>query len=99
MRAERVIFRTEYNPYTKRREYLAVFPDDPANPGRIGAVEMHVREKGTFFFPYGEIALAYYYNNTRLVHKDNSAIPDLLRAVEGYYDCKFKVCEKIRTRR
>ena len=35
---ERVILRREYNPFIKRWGYLAIFPDDEANPGCVGAI-------------------------------------------------------------
>lgn len=44
--AERVIFRTEKNPYVNGPSFLAVFPDDPANPGRVGCVSFHFQEYG-----------------------------------------------------
>ena len=35
---EKVIFRSEYDKENKRINYLAVFPDDPANPGMFAYV-------------------------------------------------------------
>lgn len=91
---ERVIFRREYDPYTKEWGFLAAFPDDDAGHGLIAAVPFKIREGKPVFENYGEIALPYYYKK-KLVRR-NTPDANLCRAaVEGYYNTRFRVCEKI----
>lgn len=93
---ERVIFRTERNEYVSEPSYLACFPDDPANPGRICCTPFYFLPDGTAIFEsYCEASLGYYYDNTRIVHKTSQESEKLLSAIERYYDTKFKIVEKI----
>ena len=91
---ERVIFRKEYNPYTKKWGYLACFPDDEANRGRIAATPFHFVDGLAVFEPYSELDFGYYYKK-KIIHKEDALIGKLLDAIESYYNCKFSVCEKI----
>ena len=79
--------------------FLAVFPDDPANPDRVPTVRFYFDGHGVAHFePYEEIALEYYYK-TKILHKKDPRIALLLKAVTDYYstDChaKFRVVEKL----
>ena len=99
---ERVIFREEKNPYLPGIAcYLASFPDDPANPGRIGSVAFHFvndphygTDETAIFEPYSEVDYGYYYK-TRIIHKRNEIAKKLLNAVECYYKRPFQIVEKI----
>ena len=94
--ADKVIFRTQYNPFVSGTCYLAVFPNDEANAGRYGAVSFHFKEDGRAVFEsYDEVSWDYYYNKTVAVHKNNPVIPLLLSAVQKHYDMPFKVAERI----
>ena len=64
---ERLILRTEYNPYLEMETLLACFPDDPANAGRIAAVPMYFNSSMdmAFFDCYTEVNMDYYYGNTK----------------------------------
>lgn len=101
VQAERVIFRKEKNPYAKDTPYyLAVFPDDEANPGRVCCLPFFFDGHGKAVFePYGEIDIGYYYE-TRLVHRFDAETPKLLKALTEYYSGKdgpvqFRVMQKL----
>ena len=100
-RTERVIFRREYDPYMEMWKYLAVFPDDLSDSGRIGAIPFYRKNFSAmewWFEPYGEVAFPYYYG-TKIIHKNDPVVHELLKAVEDYFEYKpgeFKVCEKLR---
>lgn len=98
---ERVIFRIEKYAYDREtRHYLAVFPDDEANPGRVAAVPFYFDGHGQAVFePYCEIDIGYYYE-TRLVHRFDAETPKLLKALTDYYSGKdgpvqFRVMQKL----
>ena len=98
---ERVIFRKEFDPYRKEWGYLAAFPDDPANLGRIEGVSFHFDGNDTAWFePFGEMSLDYFYHRP-IIHKTDQIIPKLIEALNihyGYEDGELKVVERI-TRR
>lgn len=104
--AEKVIFRTEKDKENNRINYMAVFPDDPCNPGRIAFISFYKIGEGEYIFePYGEMSRDYYYSKTRVVHispKTTELLEVLMSYINnhniyGYpvdYD-SFKVMEKI----
>lgn len=92
---ERVIFRTEYDPYMKMEKYLAVFPDDPANPGRVAFTPLYFNSHGVTFEPYGEMDLSYYYKKTKIVHKKETVVAPLLTALNQFYGIDFRAVEKM----
>lgn len=98
---ERVIFRKEFDPYRKEWGYLAAFPDDPANLGRIEGVSFYFDSNDTaWFYPFGEMSLDYFYHRP-IIHKTDQIIPKLIEALNihyGYEDGELKVVERI-TRR
>ena len=101
MKTEKVIFRREYDQYRKQETYLAVFPENPANPGRYAAVPFRfVKELcgqlTAIFEPFCEVSHGYYYKGTKIVHKTDPLIPELLSAISRYCNTSFQVCEKIR---
>ena len=94
--AERVIFRREYNEYQKSWDYMAVFPDDEANPGRVVAVIFYFDSYGKAWFYTDEVDISYLHSNrTRIIHKNDAEIPMLLEAVKSMFGGEYKVCEKI----
>jgi hypothetical protein len=101
VQSERVIFRVEKYAYNKEtRHYLAVFPDDKANPGRVAAVPFYFDGHGKAIFePYCEIDMGYYYD-THLVHRFDPETPKLLKAITDYYSrevpAKFRIMQKLR---
>lgn len=100
MNTEKVIFRREYDRYRKEWTFLAVFPGTGANPGCYAAVPFRfVKElcgKLTAIFePFCEVSHGYYYKNTRIVHKTDPAVPELLEAISRYFGAAFQVCEKV----
>ena len=93
---EPVIFRKEYDPYSKIWGYLAIFPEDEANRGRVGAVPFHkgYNDKWTFE-PYTEIDISYMLRK-KIVHKNDPVVPELLAAIESMYGGKYRVVEKLK---
>ena len=89
--AERVIFRVEC-PDTQ--SYLAVFPDTPANPGRVACVPFHFLGDMAVFEPFCEASMGYYYG-MRIVHKSTDTALRCLKAIERYYNAPFRVVEKL----
>ena len=94
---ERVVFRKEFPGKPFAPNFIAVFPEDEANPGMIAYIAFNMREgRGPVFEPYSEMALGYYYGKTKPVKKDSDDAKKCLKAIEAYYDTKFRVMEKIR---
>ena len=91
---ERVIFRKEYNPYTKKWGYLACFPDDEANAGYIVSVPMYFFGDMAIFENCTELSLKYYYSK-KILHKADPDAWKCVDALERRYGCGFKICEKI----
>lgn len=104
--AERVIFRKEYDEYKGKEVYLAVFPDDEARAGFLAYVSFFFTPSGDFsddrssaiFEPYGEMSTGYYYDKTKIVHKNTDEARRCLDAIKRYYNSDFRVVEKIRTK-
>lgn len=92
---ERVIFRREYDPYMKEWGFLAAFPDDDCNMGMISGISFRFDQNGKAVFePYTDYALPYYYGK-KLVRRNTPDAARCRAAVEGFYNTKFRVCEKI----
>ena len=95
MEKERVIFRKEYDPYRKIWGFLACFPDDEANLGRIQAIPFY---KGMYEWEsYGltEVSMEYYYAK-KIIHKGTDEASDCLKVLKSFFpDEEFVVCEKI----
>ena len=92
---ERVILRREKNPYTKQMGYLAIFPDDEANPGCVGAISFYFNLfDEPIFEPYCEISLGYMYKK-KIIHKNEDDVNRCLNALNNMYDTEFTVCEKM----
>lgn len=98
MSKEKVIFRKEKNPYTGRTQYLAVFPEDPANPCGVAAVAFDSNDGHVWFEPFCEIVLDYYYKHTKLIHKNTEEAQKCLDVLQKYYNTEFQVVEKITNR-
>ena len=93
---ERVIFRTERDKYADAENFLAVFPDTPANPGRLAYIAFRLFEDGDAVFePLGEMDIGYYYGKTKIVRKDTEAAPRCLDAIKARYGGDYRVMEKI----
>ena len=76
--------------------YLAVFPDDPANPGRVECVPFFFDGHGTVFFESCcEADWRYCLEKTRIVHKRDPIAETLLKTVSQYYNASFRMVEKM----
>ena len=89
MKPERLILRTEYDPYREAETILACFPDDEVNSGRIAAVPMYFRFDMAWFEPYTEISLDYYYGSTKHL-KDAELAERCKRALERRYGDEYR---------
>lgn len=93
---ERVIFRTEYDPYRKGRNFLAVFPDDPAHPGRVCCIPFYFSGADyAVFDSYCEMDLGYYYSKTRIVHKNTPEAARCLEYIRARYGGEYRIMEKM----
>lgn len=91
---QKVIFREEYNKYTDEWGFLAIFPEDEANLGRVVILPFVFRGKKAVFEPFGEGDIDYVLRK-KIVHKNDERIPMLVDAVERYIDDKVQVIERI----
>ena len=93
---ERLIFRTEHGIYPDATDYLAVFPDAPANPGWLAYAAFRLFEDGEAVFePLGELSMGYYYGKTRLVRKDTEEARRCLDAIKGRFGGDYRVMERM----
>lgn len=100
---ERVIFRREYDPYSKKWGYLACFPDD--KPEFFGAfingIPFYLKDENDpdswVREPYTGMIYKYY-TKTKIIHKNDPIVETLLRAIESMDlqedNAGFKVVEK-----
>ena len=91
---EKVVFRKEYDPYMKIWKYLAVFPDDIARRGMYMAVPIW-KINGQ---PWRENAVeisASYYLRTKVVHKNDPIVNELVEILKFFYGGEYRVMEKI----
>ena len=85
---EETLCNPEYN-------YLALFPDDKANPGRVACIPFFFDGYGTAHFePYCEADWAYILDKTRIVHKRDAIAETLLKTVSEYYETTFQMMER-----
>ena len=91
---QKVIFREEYNKYTDEWGFLAIFPEDEANLGRVVILPFVFRGEKAIFEPFGEGDIDYVLRK-KIVHKNDERIPMLVDAVERYIDDKIQVVEKV----
>lgn len=92
---ERVVFRRDYDPYMEMEKYLAVFPDDPHNVGKLAFVAFYFNGDRAVFEPYGEMCFDYYYGKTKRIRGRSDEALRCLHAIEQYFDCKFRMMEKL----
>ena len=90
IKSERLILRTEYDPYREAETILACFPDDKANPGRIAAVPMFFIFDEVLFEPYTEVNMDYYYGSTKPL-KDAELAEHCKRALEKRYGEEYRI--------
>lgn len=85
---EKVIFRREYDPYTKTWGYLACFPDDEKEVywSYIGAIPFYLNDENNpnswVREPYSSMSYNYYLH-TKIIHKNDPIIPTLIAALES----------------
>ena len=93
---EKVIFRREYDPYTKSWGYLAGFPEDKVNKGMIGVLDFRIYEDGTVVRGLYCEAAKNYFTKLKLVHKETDEAKMCLQALcKIEPNGKYYVGEKI----
>ena len=94
---ETVIFRKEFDEYRKAYNYLAVFPGEQANAGRVCAVPFYENGGNVWFEPFCEISMAYYYAKTRLVHKNTDEARRCAEIIKRRYGGEYRIMEKMKS--
>lgn len=93
---EKVIFRSYQDEFFGFTKYLAVFPQSPANIGRVEAIGFLFNPQGKAYFdPCDEVSMKWYYDSTKVVHKRDTE--KLLSALNEYCDNEidFEVAERM----
>ena len=91
---QKVIFREEYDKYTDEWGYLAIFPDDEANRGRVVVIPFKIRDNRPWFEPYCEADINYVLSK-KIIHKNDERVPELVEAIEKRIGDTVQVVEKI----
>ena len=91
---DRVVFRMEKDKYRGGDSILAIFPDDPANPGRYGVLPFFYRNGRPVFEPYCEADRSYLLN-CKIIHKNTPVAERALATVEEYYGERYRIMERI----
>ena len=93
---EKVIFRREYDHYLKKWGYLAGFPNDEANRGRIAVVDFKILDDGTVIRGCFDEADINYFTKLKLVHKETEEAEECMKALKSFLpEENFMVGEKI----
>ena len=90
MKPERLILRTEYDPYREAETILACFPDVKSCYGKIAAIPMYFKFDMVWFEPYTEVSMDYYYESTKPL-KDAELAERCKMELEKRYDTEFKI--------
>lgn len=91
---EKVIFRKVFDPFMKIWKYMCIFPDEEANLGCVGCVEIWEENGKWWHDPYCEIHIFNTYK-CKIIHKTDEIVPKLINALHKLYDCDFEAVEKI----
>lgn len=79
-------------------KYLAVFPDSPANRGKILCLPFYQNGGKWWYESVWEIDWEYYYS-TKVIHKKDARIPELVLALRDWHGFrgneKFLIMEKV----
>ena len=93
---EKVIFRREYDQYLKKWGYLAGFPNDEANRGRISVLPFKILDDGTVIRGSNDEADKFYFTKLKLVHKGTEEAEQCMKALKSIFpNEEFVVGEKI----
>lgn len=93
---EKVIFREDYDEYRDIHGYLALFPDDAANFGRIAGVFFWINDYGDVYFESFEEYDRSYVLSKKIIHKWDPRIPMLVDILSKQCECSFVVVEKMK---
>ena len=92
---ERVIFRRNYDKYTKIWKCTCIFPDDKLEPGRMAYV--YIWKEGDYWLNdcYDE-ADRLIIDKHKITHKGDPIVAELIETLKEFYGSEYKVVEKIR---
>lgn len=91
----KVILREDYNQYNDENEIMVIFPEDSANVGCIGTVNMYFDNNGrAVFWAYSEADIDIVMSK-KIIHKNDERVPKIVEALEKEFDDKIKVVERI----
>lgn len=91
---QKVIFREEYDKYTNEWGFLAIFPEDEANRGRVGVIPFKIRDGKPWYEPCCEADIDYVLSK-KIIHKNDERIPELVDAIEKRIEDRVQVVEKM----
>lgn len=91
---QKVIFREEYDKYTEEWGFLAIFPEDEANRGRVCVIPFKIRDGKPWYEAYGEADIDYVLSK-KIIHKNDERIPELVEAIEKRIEDTVQVVEKM----
>ena len=95
MNKEKVIFRKGKNEYIGDY-YMAIFPNDEANYGNVCYVDLWKNGNEWDNDCYSEISkLILWKSATRIVHKNDPIVSDLVSVLQDLYGGEYQVVEKI----
>lgn len=92
---ERLILRREYDYYLKTWKYLAVFPDERANVGKVACLPFYFSHEEVIFESFCEASLEYYYKKTKCIKANLEEAIKCKIALEKYYNTEFRIAEKV----
>lgn len=97
---ERVIFRYNHNQYVpNRKEYLCIYPDDPANPGHYLCTTIWRNTYGKWTVGcHCEGSQEYFYSQ-KIIHKNEPIVSVLLNVLKDTYGHEFEAVERVYKRR
>lgn len=92
---EKVIFRKCKDRYAGDY-YMAIFPDEEVLPGRVCIVDMWKNGDGWTHDSFAEINKSVIWGSeTKIVHKNDPIVAELVNALKQFYGGEYQVCEKI----
>lgn len=90
----KVILREDFNKFNGKDEIMVIFPEDKANIGYIGTINMYFDGDKAIFWSYDE-ADTDIVMSKKIIHKNDERVPKIIEALEKQFDDRFEVVEKI----
>lgn len=90
----KVILREDFNKFNGKDEIMVIFPEDKANIGYIGTINMYFDGDKAIFWSYDEADIDIVMSK-KIIHKNDERVPKIVEALEKQFDDRFEVVEKI----